>query len=102
MKERTHEEVMSIFGAANKIGQAMSEDSRPAPCSPSLIRVGFNLSDGRTIEVEKMEKDYGEWVYVTTKEGLFHTTYRDLFFFMQNANGHGSLPGTQARNAQDK
>jgi len=53
--------------------------------SASLIRLGFNLSDGRTIEVEKMEKDYGEWVYVTTKEGLFHTTYRDLCFFMQDS-----------------
>ena len=50
----------------------------------SLIRVGFNLSDGRTIEVEKMEKDLGEWIYVTTEEGLFHTTYRDLCFFKQS------------------
>ena len=58
-------------------------------CSASLIRVGFNLSDGRTIEVEKMEKDYGEWVYVTTKEGLFHTTYRDLCFYLPPANVKG-------------
>ena len=65
--------------------QLKDESGSSAPtCSASLIRVGFNLSDGRTIEVEKMEKDYGEWVYVTTKEGLFHTTYRDLCFFMQN------------------
>jgi hypothetical protein len=63
---------------------ATDEGLSDPPCSASLIRVGFNLSDGRTIEVEKMEKDGGEWVYVTTEEGLFHTTYRDLCFFMQN------------------
>lgn len=70
----------------NFADQLQTESGLSAPpCSASLIRVGFNLSDGRTIEVEKMEKDYGEWVYVTTKEGLFHTTYRDLCFFMQDS-----------------
>ena len=42
--------------------------------------IGISLSDGRTIEVEKMEKDGGEWVYVTTEEGIIHTTYRDIVF----------------------
>lgn len=61
MKERTHKEVLKIFGAVNKIGNAMSEDSRQASCSPSLESMKAQLRVAKATSKKRGLSGKNDW-----------------------------------------
>lgn len=47
----------------------------PPPHTPGIY---FNHSDGRWLPVSELEVEREGWCYVTTPEGMFHTTFADV------------------------